>query len=144
MFKWLKWFIPHRPPIDRLLRGIKGNQFKITLNNGSCDRYSLIVNRNIELYRYVRDRGEVLIQLNECDHIASRPRHMVYSSDTDGWMTPAEVELVFKTAKEVYTKTKIARERNEEGILQSVRNLVNTARHKQVQATLEEMDRMEE
>lgn len=144
MFKWLKWVNPHRPPIDRLLRGIKDKQFKITTDSGSCDQHNLIVTRIIELYRYVQDRGEVMIQLTEHDHIISRPHHVWYSSDTDGWMTPAEIELVFKTAKKVRREDEIARAKNEEAILQSVRNLVNAARHKQVQFTLEEMDRMEE
>lgn len=144
MFKWLKWFNPHRPPIDRLLRGIKDNQFDITTDNGRCDQHNLIVTRIVELYRYVRDRGEVMIQLTEHDHLASRPHRVVYTSETDGWMTPAEMELVFKTAKKVHAEYEIARARSEEGILQAGRNRVNAARHKHVQTMLEEMDRMEE
>lgn len=144
MFKWLNWFNPHRPPIDSLLRGIKGYQFRITMHAGSCDRHNLIVTHVIELYRYVPDRGEVMIQLTEHDHLASRPHRVVYSSDTDKWMTPSEMELVFKTAKNVHTTAELARVKNEEAILQSARNRVNAERHKHVQSILEEMDRMEE
>lgn len=141
MFKWLTG---NREPIDKIIRGIKDRQYRISISDGRCDRYNLIVTQDIELYRNVRDRGEVAIQITEKDHLASRPHIVRYSSATDGWMTEREIELIYKTAKKIHKEDKDARDRNKQNIAQAHQKRIDDARHTELITLLGEMDRAEE